>query len=297
MERGAIATVARAKRNKPMYAVNEEGLWRWASEVVESQKPRAAVVDSLTATLYYTNGRQAKADRTTLAIQQRCIRAGEPLELGNWHELVLLVDEMDKESSELLKCDFDLVLKDVEVPQLVAQSASQVTARGVGSRRTGVVTAIMEEGLASVVTDERCATGSAIGIRDYWRCSDDGCPNKPIVCWIRRIPRRQIDRPEEHFPVNGNIISQWARAIARGECTIEEPSEQIKFAVISAKDRSDHEKSRRRRKVSPASSNSSIESLTKAILVSHLAQLKAPPQQCNHQLFERTEYSQRHRRQ
>ena len=33
--------------------------------------------------------------------------------------------------------------------------------------RPGIVTAIQEEGLASVVTAERFALGPAIGIRDY----------------------------------------------------------------------------------------------------------------------------------
>jgi hypothetical protein len=110
-ERGAIATAACAKRNRPLYSISEEKLWQWAGEVVEQQKPRAAEISSLTATLYYTNSCQAKADRCTLALQRRCIVAGEGVKRGNWHELQLLVEDMNKESSELLKCDFDLVLR------------------------------------------------------------------------------------------------------------------------------------------------------------------------------------------
>jgi hypothetical protein len=78
-----------------------------------------------------------------------------------------LVEEMNKESSELLKCDFDLVLKDARpVLQPALQPAAQ-QARSVARARPGIVTAIQEEGLAEVVTAEYCATGPAIGIRDY----------------------------------------------------------------------------------------------------------------------------------
>ena len=48
-----------------------------------------------------------------------------------------------------------------------------------------------------------------------------------------------------------------------------------------ARDRADAEKRRRRRKVSPTSSNSGIEGLAKEILAGHLAQMSV--HQCNHQ--------------
>ena len=59
--------------------------------------------------------------------------------------------------------------------------------------------------------------------------------------------------------------------MARQECTIKEPSDKIRLSLMMAKDRTEAEKRRRRRKVSPTSSNSSIEGLTKAILAGHLA--------------------------
>ena len=83
-------------------------MWRWADETVEGQKPQVAKIDSLTATLYYTTGRQAKADRCTLAVQRRRAVVGETLCAGNWDKLLLLVREIDKESSKVLKCDFNL---------------------------------------------------------------------------------------------------------------------------------------------------------------------------------------------
>ena len=186
---------------------------------------------------------------------------------------------MDKEIEQIMTCDFDLVLKELQSAQPATQLAASQSYRGAIHARPGVVTAIMEDGLAEVVTNERYATGSAVGIRDHWRCVDDGCPNKPMTCLIRRLESRQIDRGEEHYPVNGNIIANWARAIARGDGTIEHPPEEIWLQVIMSREHSEKKK-RQRRRTSPTSLNSSIESLTKAILVGHLVQLKQPQQQC-----------------
>ncbi|KAF1361093.1 hypothetical protein EJ07DRAFT_154450 [Lizonia empirigonia] len=170
MERALIAAACRFARSKPTGGVTEAIVWQWADKTVEEQKPWVAKVDSLTATLYYTNGRQAKADRCTLALQRRRAVAGETLCLGNWDEFRALVEEMDKESSEVLKCDFDLVLRALEEP-----SSSQLLARTAAAparSRPGIVTAIQEEGLAEVVAIEQFASGVAIGIKDYWRCNE-----------------------------------------------------------------------------------------------------------------------------
>ena len=58
---------------------------------------------------------------------------------------------MDKKSSQIMVRDFDLVLGDQRMPRSTNQPASQ-PARS-SARRPGIVTAIMEEGLASVVTN------------------------------------------------------------------------------------------------------------------------------------------------
>jgi hypothetical protein len=76
---------------------------------------------------------------------------------------------MDKESDLLLNCDFDLVLREQEQAALLALQPSSSTPRG-SARRPSIVTAIQEEGLASIVTAEVFATGNAIRIRDWWRC-------------------------------------------------------------------------------------------------------------------------------
>ena len=281
MEKNAIPSAARFARNKPMYAINADKLWRWADEVIQGQLPRIGQISSLTATLYYNASRLAKADRCTIALQRRRAVAGESVVLGNWGELLEQVEELNKESSQPLNCDFDLVIKEVE-QALLPPLGSQSLPRGSVRLRPGVATAIQEEGLASVVTAEVFATGHAIGIRDRWRCQEESCSNNPMVCWVRRLPGRQIDRREEHYAVNGNVISAWAAAIARGDCTVDEPTDDIRLSIMMSRDRADNLR-RRRRKVSPTSSNSSIEGLTKAILAGHLAQMRATgPQRCYH---------------
>jgi hypothetical protein len=196
MEKNAIAAAARFARNKTMYSVSEDKVWRWAEEVVERQQPRVANIDSLTATLYYS-GRQAKGDRCTIALQRRRYVAGEGPSLGNWLDLEDQVAEMDKESTQLLSCDFDLVLKEklpAQLQPVQLHPAPQLTARGVVRARPGIVTAIQEDGLASVVAVERLASGVATAIRDRWSCKEERCTNSPFTCWIRRLPGRQIDR-------------------------------------------------------------------------------------------------------
>ncbi|KAF1936049.1 hypothetical protein EJ02DRAFT_427870 [Clathrospora elynae] len=184
---------------------------------------------------------------------------------------------MDKESSKLLKCDFDLVLKEEAVA-----AASQPVARAAATRlQPGIVTAIQEEGLAEIVTNKRSASSVAIGIKDYWRCNEQGCSNNTFTCWRRPRPGCEIERREDHYKVNGNIISTWVAAVAQNKCTIQEPSDEIRLSLMLAKDRSESKKKRRWQKASPTSSNSSIEGLTKAILAGHLAQIRAP-QQCQH---------------
>jgi hypothetical protein len=285
IEKNAIASAFSFKRRKPLFTVSEDSVWRWADGVVETQLPRVGKIESLTATLYYTSGsRQAKADRCTIALQRSRRVAGEGVVVGNWVDFEEELVEMDKESAQIMTCDFDLVLKE----ELLASQPASQPARGVARQRPGIVTAIQEEGLASVVAAERSASGVAIGIKDYWRCLEEACSNNTNTCWRRPIPGRQIDRPEDHYKVNGNTIASWAAAVARQECTIEEPSDEIRLSLMMARDRAEAEKRRRRRKVSPTSSNSSIEGLTKAILAGHLAQMSAQ-RQCQYHLEERRE--------
>jgi hypothetical protein len=235
-----IPQAAVAKRNKPLYTVDKDRVWQWADGVVEKQLPRVAIIDSLTATLYYTSGRQAKSDRCTLALQRRQSAAGRTVVVvvvvvGNRFDFKEELAEMDEESGQIMTCDFDLVLREQHMPQLSTQPASQLARSS--ARRPGIVTAIMEEGLAGAVTSEQFATSNAIGIRDYWRCQNERCSNNPGVCWIRLPPGRQVERVGDHYPLNGNSVSNWASAITRQECTVEEPSQDLQLQFIMSKDR------------------------------------------------------------
>ena len=80
----------------------------------------------------------------------------------------------------------------------------------------------MGEGLAGVVTNERFASGHAIGIRDHWRCRNEACSNNPGVCWVRLQPGRQIERSSDYYPLNGNMIANWASAITKQKCPMKE---------------------------------------------------------------------------
>ncbi|KAF2628501.1 hypothetical protein BU25DRAFT_447962 [Macroventuria anomochaeta] len=130
--------------------------------------------------------RQAKADRCTIALQRSRRVAGEGVVVGNWVDFEEELVEMDKESAQVMTCDFDLVLKE-ELP--ATQPASQL-ACGVARQRPGIVTAIQEDGLAAIVAAERSASGVAIGIKDYWRCLEAGCSNNTNNLAVRLIARK-----------------------------------------------------------------------------------------------------------
>ena len=142
---------------------------------------------------------------------------------------------MDKKSSQIMVRDFDLVLGDQRMPRSTNQPASQ-PARS-SARRPGIVTAIIEDGVAGVVVSERFATSNAIGIRCHWRCKNERCSNNPGVCWIRLPLGRQVERVGDHYPLNGNSVSNWVSAITRQECTVEEPSQDLQLQFIMSKDR------------------------------------------------------------
>jgi hypothetical protein len=79
--------------------------------------------------------------------------------------LLQQVEEIDKESNLLLNCNFDLVLREQEQVALLALQPPLLTPCG-SARRPGIVTAIQEEGLASIIIAKVFATSNAIRIRD-----------------------------------------------------------------------------------------------------------------------------------
>lgn len=207
-----------SRRNKPLYSVDEDMVRQWVEGGVEQLLPRVEVVDSLTATLYCTSGRQAKSDRCIIALQRRQRTAGRTVVTENWFEFEKELTEMNEESGQVMTCDFDLVLKEAQLLQPATQPASQPPARNV-ARRPGIVTAIMEDGLAGVVTNERFASGNAIDLRDYWRCQNERCSNHPGVCWVRTPSGRQIERSSNHYPLNGTC-SRAGQALSRGRSVL-----------------------------------------------------------------------------
>jgi hypothetical protein len=100
--------------------------------------------------------------------------------MGNWLEFEEELAEIDKESCQIITYNFDLVLREQQLPQQVIQLTSQPSWST--ARWPGIVTTIMEEGLASVVTNKRFASSHAISIQDHWRCQSERCSNNPGVC-------------------------------------------------------------------------------------------------------------------
>ncbi|KAG9385848.1 hypothetical protein A1F94_002598 [Pyrenophora tritici-repentis] len=141
-------------------------------------------------------------------------------------------------------------------------------------RRTATV--IQEEGLAGVIAAEQAGSGHAIAIRDRWRCTDTHCENYPYCCWMAPTAR-QPARFEDHLFVNGNIISMWARAITARRATYDEPSDDVRLAILRAKDLRVHEKTRKLR--AAGDGDDDIKSLTKLLIVGQLERMNRQPQQ------------------
>ncbi|KAG9382839.1 hypothetical protein A1F94_006760 [Pyrenophora tritici-repentis] len=140
-------------------------------------------------------------------------------------------------------------------------------------RRTATV---IQEGLAGVIAAEQAGSGHAIAIRDRWRCTDTHCENYPYCCWMAPTAR-QPARFEDHLFVNGNIISMWARAITARRATYDEPSDDVRLAILRAKDLRVHEKTRKLR--AAGDGDDDIKSLTKLLIVGQLERMNRQPQQ------------------
>jgi hypothetical protein len=98
--------------------------------------------------------------------------------------------------------------------------------------------------------------GVAIQIRDKWRCQDSKCRNHSFCCWVSRTPGR-VDRFEDHYPADSNIVAIWAREITLGESSVEAPSDNIRLCLANARARAAKEKAQRRKKRAASDSGSS----------------------------------------
>lgn len=152
-------------------------------------------------------------------------------------------------------------------PPSLQQSAIVVDAAP--RRRTATV--IQEDGLAGAIAAEQAGSGYAIAIRDRWRCINRNCGNFPYTSWWQSLPPGQPIRSENHYEVNGNTIAMWARAISQRIATYDEPSDDVRLAILRAKDRQVHEKNQRLR--AGRGGEDDIKSLTKLLIVGQLNQM------------------------
>ncbi|KAG9388456.1 hypothetical protein A1F94_001348 [Pyrenophora tritici-repentis] len=170
---------------------------------------------------------------------------------ATWNSFQRLVVEVDNYVSEPVNVDFELILAEIPGEQ---------------------------QPLPTVVDGppEQAGSGHAIAIRDRWRCTDTHCENYPYCCWMAPTAR-QPARFEDHLFVNGNIISMWARAITARRATYDEPSDDVRLAILRAKDLRVHEKTRKLR--AAGDGDDDIKSLTKLLIVGQLERMNRQPQQ------------------
>ncbi|CAG5158201.1 uncharacterized protein ALTATR162_LOCUS5035 [Alternaria atra] len=257
LERNAIAQACDCDPAIRLSRLTSTGTWDWVDGVLADVLPRVAIVVSLVAVVY--TRKEAKKERRNKRLRRN--------EILNWIGFKDLVKGVDVNSTEPVYVDFDLILADNKPVQAARPAPAAAPARA----RTATV--IQEEGLAGVVAAEQAGSGWAMAIRDQWRCQDANCGNHPYVCWLPRTPG-QPDRFEKHLPVNGNIIAMWARELAGGTGSVHNPSDDVRLAIVRAKDRADAEKSRRRGAVdSGGGGDNEIASLTKLLIVNQLKQL------------------------
>ncbi|KAI1518349.1 hypothetical protein Ptr86124_001477 [Pyrenophora tritici-repentis] len=240
----------------PEAADSEHG---WVDDVVAELRPKRAKISSVCTVVY--PAKQAKRER---AIKR--LRRGVD---ATWNSFQRLVVEVDNYVSEPVNVDFELILAEIPGEQ-------QPLPTVVDGPRRRTATVIQEEGLAGVIAAEQAGSGHAIAIRDRWRCTDTHCENYPYCCWMAPTAR-QPARFEDHLFVNGNIISMWARAITARRATYDEPSDDVRLAILRAKDLRVHEKTRKLR--AAGDGDDDIKSLTKLLIVGQLERMNRQPQQ------------------
>ncbi|KAG9377546.1 hypothetical protein A1F94_011949 [Pyrenophora tritici-repentis] len=218
MEKHFIPEAADSEHGVRLYSLHFDDLWQWVDDVVAELRPKRAKISSVCTVVY--PAKQAKRER---AIKR--LRRGVD---ATWNSFQRLVVEVDNYVSEPVNVDFELILAEIPGEQ-------QPLPTVVDGPRRRTATVIQEEGLAGVIAAEQAGSGHAIAIRDRWRCTDTHCENYPYCCWMAPTAR-QPARFEDHLFVNGNIISMWARAITARRATYDEPSDDVRLAILRAKD-------------------------------------------------------------
>lgn len=264
MEKHPILEAADSEHGMKLYSLQWDSLWQWVDSVVADLKPKRVKVSTICAVVY--PARQAKRDRSI-----KSLRRGKD---SDWDGLRRIVEQVDYGTSEVVYVDFDLILAEVLEEQPPLQPPSTVV--GVAPRRR-TATIIQEDGLAGAIAAEQAGSGHAIAIRDKWRCIDSNCRNYPYTCWWQSTSPGQPIRFENHYEVNGNIIAMWARAISQRLATYDEPSDDVRLAIMRAKDRRVHEKHQRLQ--ADGGVEDDIKSLTKLLIVGQLNQMNRQPLQ------------------
>ncbi|KAF1947567.1 hypothetical protein EJ02DRAFT_333557, partial [Clathrospora elynae] len=251
-------------------------LWCWVDKLLDELKPQKVTVVSLCAVIYEPKDR--KADRRIKRIN--CTK------FSNWYKFKELVELVYINANGYVHVDFDCDGLGPYIDLMLLEEAALAQTRAVpllsGARaRPATATMIQENVIAGVLAAEQAGTGWAIAIQDQWRCPDTNCGNHPYTCWISHTPG-QPDCFEKQLPVNGNIIKIWARGIDAQLCTVLEPSDNVRLALVRAKDCIELDKQKRRvSSRGEGEGDGNIAALTKLLIVGQLKQLSqaqlAPP--------------------
>ncbi|KAJ4404971.1 hypothetical protein N0V91_005514 [Didymella pomorum] len=234
-------------------------IWQWVDEVIASQVNQRVNVQlaSLSAELWHGKGTN-KRDRPVKRLRRES--------LFDVRQLKDLARSIDVNTSERLCMDFNLYLTGdpITASQGVAPSPlrlSQVRAR--------MATVIQEEALEGVVAANLMGQGATLAVRDTWRCEDKECNNWPWTCWR---PRSGLP-DESHYPVNPNIIAMWAKAVEQRQCTVSEPNDRIKSAIMRARERSEIDKHNGGGGCGGGGVLDEVRELQKSVLMAQLQQL------------------------
>ncbi|KAF1925193.1 uncharacterized protein M421DRAFT_8072 [Didymella exigua CBS 183.55] len=123
--------------------------------------------------------------------------------------------------------------------------------------RARTATVIQEEALEDVVAANLIGQGATLA-----------------TCW-----RPRSGLPDKtHYPVNPNIITMWAKAVNQQQCTISEPNNHIKSAIMRARERSEIDKVRKQQQQHVGGCGGGgvldeVRELQKSVLMAQLTQL------------------------
>ncbi|KAF2876489.1 hypothetical protein BDV95DRAFT_484102 [Massariosphaeria phaeospora] len=224
MDKNQVLEATDSESDYNLGALSYTNLWEWIDNTTRGLLPRRVKVRSVLATVYHT--KQHKKDRLVKKLPASDTRR------RNWVKVMALAKSIFEETSWKTHIDFDLILMD----DPAAQPQLPTPSRAPGARVRNTATQIQEDGLARVIVAEQAGGGVALGIRDHWACRDAHCENFPLTCWVRRR-EGQPDQFENHYAVNGHIIAMWAREVSQERSTIQEPSDNVRVAILQDRDR------------------------------------------------------------